>query len=112
MLREQHAWLSESFCLLRRATSFVALVVGASLPCGATAQVTEGAKQSKPTAPENSSAKPSAKSKAKNRADRAKPADVASQADGLVKDALYYEIYGDAAQRDRLLEKAREVVPN
>ena len=77
------------------------------LPGVAAAQVTESAKPAKPTSTE----KPSAKSTAKNRTDRKKPADIATQADGLVKDALYYEIYGDKSERDRLLSQAREVAP-
>jgi hypothetical protein len=53
-----------------------------------------------------------AQSTTKNRTQRWKPADVSMQADGLVKDALYYEIYGDKNRREKLLSEASKVSPN
>jgi hypothetical protein len=111
MLREQHSWLWRSICWLkwwRLVIAPAALLVGTLLPALAAAQVTEDAIPSKPTA----KAKSLAKSAARNRAERAKPADVSTQADGLVKDALYYEIYGDQSKRDQLLSQARDLSPN
>lgn len=113
MIRELDSWLWRTRCWFWRPRGLVpcvvvrlALIAGTLLPAVAVAQVkTEPAK---PTA----KVKALTKSTVKGRTPREKPGDPATQADSLVKDALYYEIYGDQAKREQLLATARELSPN
>jgi tetratricopeptide (TPR) repeat protein len=49
---------------------------------------------------------------ASSKSDQAAKGNSTERADGLVKEALFREVYGNNAQRDRLLVEARSIAPN